>query len=171
VDLWIFLSAAVLLSLERICYVWVWRRPDAFRAVCVAGPIDGLRSLFYGFKALQCAVFAGWCYVYGHGSVWPITPDVNALAIGGLLVVTGQMLNASVFFRLGTVGVFYGNRFGYHVPWVRGFPFSLFDHPQYVGAVISIWGLFLMLRFPHADWSVLPLLETLYYTLGARFER
>lgn len=171
-DVWIFLSAAVLLSLERICYVWVWRHPQTFRtASSEDGPVDTLRSLFYGFKALQCAVFVGWCYIYGDGSVWPAAPDVNAVAIGGMLVAAGQMLNASVFYRLGPVGVFYGNRFGYQVPWVRGFPYSLFDHPQYVGAVLSIWGLFLMLRFPHADWCVLPMLETIYYALGARYEQ
>jgi hypothetical protein len=43
-------------------------------------------------------------------------------------------------------------------------------HPQYVGAVLTIWGVFLIVRFPHGDWLVLPALETVYYALGARFE-
>ena len=171
-DLWVLLVAAVLLSIERIAYVWVWRQPDAFRSAWPDGtPVDALRYLFYFFKALQCGVFLGWCYIYGNGTVWPAAPDPVAFAFGGMLVAAGQMLNASVFYRLGNIGVFYGNRFGYEVPWVRGFPYSVLDHPQYVGAVLSIWGVFLMLRFPHDDWFVLPLLETFYYTLGARFER
>ena len=45
------------------------------------------------------------------------------------------------------------------------------DDPQYVGTVLSIWGFFLVMRFPHDDWLVLPVLETIYYTLGARLER
>lgn len=44
-------------------------------------------------------------------------------------------------------------------------------HPQYVGAVLSIWGFFILLRYPEPDdWVTLPLLETAYYALGARFE-
>jgi hypothetical protein len=33
-NLWALLVAALLLSLERLCYVWVWRTPGAFRAWC-----------------------------------------------------------------------------------------------------------------------------------------
>jgi methylene-fatty-acyl-phospholipid synthase len=76
-----------------------------------------------------------------------------------------------VFRRLGEVGVFYGNRFGYDVPWSEQFPFSVLKHPQYVGATLSIWGFFLMMRFPHNDWLMLPSLETVYYILGSYFEQ
>jgi hypothetical protein len=44
-------------------------------------------------------------------------------------------------------------------------------HPQYVGVALTIWGVFLILRFPHGDWMVPPALETAYYILGARLER
>jgi methylene-fatty-acyl-phospholipid synthase len=81
------------------------------------------------------------------------------------------MLNMSVFYRLGKVGVFYGNKFGYALPWCQALPFSLLRHPQYVGTVLAIWGLFLLVRFPHDDWYMLPALETLYYALGAHFEQ
>jgi methylene-fatty-acyl-phospholipid synthase len=87
------------------------------------------------------------------------------------LIVLGQVLNLSVFFRLGKLGVFYGNRFGYPVLWCRRFPFSWFKHPQYTGALLSIWGFFLVMRFPHDDWYLLPALETVYYVVGAHFER
>jgi hypothetical protein len=39
------------------------------------------------------------------------------------LIAIGQTLNAGVFYQLGSVGVFYGNRFGHDVEWCRGFPF------------------------------------------------
>jgi len=87
-----------------------------------------------------------------------------------LLILIGQTLNFGVFYRLGLIGVFYGNRFGYEIPWCRKFPFSLVDHPQYCGAAISIWGFFLAMRYPFSDWYLLPALETVYFSLGAQLE-
>lgn len=177
-SLWVFLIAAALLSLERICYVWVWQAPASFRAVCrhpigasFGEPVAVLQKLFYCFKGIQVAVFVGWCYLYGHGSLSPLHGDGVALGAGGILIVAGQILNLGVFYRLGTVGVFYGNKLGYEIPWCRAFPFSLLRHPQYVGTVLSIWGFFLARCFPHGDWYVLPMLETVYYVLGASFEQ
>jgi hypothetical protein len=86
---------------------------------------------------------------------------------GIALVAAGQILNAAVFWRLGRTGVFYGDRLGYAAQWSAGFPYSVFDHPQYVGAALSIWGLFLLLRYPHPDWLALPLLESAYYAIAA----
>ena len=120
-------------------------------------------------------MFAAWIAAFGSwfGAQTPVfaTNDSRALALGAVLIAVGQCLNVAVFYRLGATGVFYGDRFGRRVPWVRGFPFSVLAHPQYVGAVATIWGLFLAIRFPHPDWVALPLLETLYYAVGARFER
>ncbi|MGO9449470.1 MAG: methyltransferase [Candidatus Binataceae bacterium] len=173
----VFLVAAALLAVERIAYVWAWRWPESFLRFCahpavasLGEPVVVLEKLFYCFKAIQYTVFAGWCYLYGNGSLSP-TGNIPALAIGGGLIVTGQILNFSVFYRLGFTGVFYGNRFGYDVPWHNEFPFSLLKHPQYVGTLLSIWGFFLAMRFPHQDWMALPALETVYYALGAYFEQ
>jgi methylene-fatty-acyl-phospholipid synthase len=60
-------------------------------------------------------------------------------------------------------------RFGQSVPWVEGFPFSVVPHPQYTGTVLSIWGLFLLARYPY--WIALPILATVYYASNAWFER
>ena len=173
-----FLLAAILLSFERLCYIWVWRFPESFRALCrhpavavLGEPVTVLRKLFYGFKGLQLAVFIGWCYLHGAGAWSFLHGHPLALAVGGAAIIAGQFLNFGVFYRLGRVGVFYGNKFGHKVPWSRELPFSLLKHPQYVGTVLSIWGFFLIMRFPHADWYLLPILETAYYTLGIRFER
>jgi hypothetical protein len=105
-------------------------------------------------------------------NVGPVSVEVGALqvCVGAALIGVGQALNFGVFFRLGTLGVFYGNRFGYDLPHCGGLPFSLCKHPQYFGAVLSIWGFFVIARFPHDDWMLLPVLETLYYALGAHFE-
>jgi methylene-fatty-acyl-phospholipid synthase len=68
------------------------------------------------------------------------------------------------------VGVFYGNRFGDDVPWCDSFPFSVTAHPQYVGTVLTIWGLFLATRFPHPDWCILPAVATMFYATSAHLE-
>jgi phosphatidyl-N-methylethanolamine N-methyltransferase len=176
-SLWLLLVAAALLSLERLCYLYISHTPERFRRFCqrpavasLGEPVEVLQKLFYGFKALQFAVFLGWCYVHGQGSLAPVGRGVLPLAIGGALIVVGQMLNGAVFYRLGKVGVFYGNKLGYEIPWSQEFPFSWFKHPQYVGTVCSIWGFFVVMRFPHHDWYMLPALETVYYALGAAFE-
>jgi phosphatidyl-N-methylethanolamine N-methyltransferase len=176
-SLWILGVAALLLSLERVCYVWIARAPEAFRAWCsppvvasLGKPIAVAQKLFYGFKGLQCAVFFGWCYVHGNGALAPLCESVVALGLGRALLVVGQVLNVGVFYRLGRVGVSYGKQLGYELPWCRAFPFSLLAPPQYVGTVLSIWGFFLTMRFPHDDWYLLPTLETVYYVVGAYCE-
>ena len=169
--------AAVALSLERACYVWIARRPEVFRRYCahpavapLGEPVAMVRTLFCGFKALQLSVFVGWCYAQGHGSLVLAERGVVALGVGSAMIAVGQVLNLSVFYRLGTVGVFFGDRLGHEVPWCQAFPFSVFSHPQYVGTVLSIWGFFVATRFPGQDWILLPTLETTYYVVGAWLE-
>jgi methylene-fatty-acyl-phospholipid synthase len=168
--------AAGLLSLERATYVWIARAPDAFRRLCARRPVSRLgepiavvEKLFCGFKVLQVAVFLGWCYLHGDGSLMP-RAGALALALGAAAIVAGQVLNLGVFYRLGRAGVFYGDRLGYRIPWCRAFPFSWFAHPQYVGTMLTIWGGFLIVRAPHDDWYLLPALETAYYVVGAALE-
>jgi methylene-fatty-acyl-phospholipid synthase len=172
----LFLTAATLLSVERISYIWISREPEAFREMCglyprrECDPVDALEWLFCGFKVLQIAVFIWWCASYGDGVIWPPAAAGPPLVAGVVLIAAGQALNVIAFRRLGRIGVFYGGQFGHPVSWCRAFPYSVLAHPQYVGAVLSIWGFFLAMRFPHADWYALPALETLYYALGAKLE-
>ena len=176
-QLWLLVMAAVVLSAERAVYVFIGRRPESFRRLCrrpviacLGEPVAIVRRLLYPFKAVQFSLFAAWCLVHGAGSPMPAEPDPVVLGLASAAVVAGQVLNWSVFYRLGTVGVFYGDRLGHEVTWCRGFPFSLSAHPQYLGVVLTIWGFFFGMRFPHDDWFVLPALETLYYAVGAQLE-
>jgi methylene-fatty-acyl-phospholipid synthase len=175
---WLLCTVAVLLSVERIAYVLIWRDPATFKRwsnhpalARLGGPVELLMLLFVAFKVLQLAVFAGWHLALGDGTLWPDSRDPAIVAIGAVLVVAGQALNACVFRRLGKIGVFYGNRLGYEVSWCRRFPFTWFEHPQYVGTVVAIWGFFIVMRFPAPDWMLVPLLETVYYVAGAHLEQ
>jgi methylene-fatty-acyl-phospholipid synthase len=174
---WILLLSAALLSIERISYFLIWRYPETFRSLCsrseiaaFAEPIDVLEKLFYLFKTIQLSVFIGWCIVFADGALPLPSGGLLATMAGGILILIGQLLNLSVFYRLGKHGVFYGNKLGYDIPWCHGFPFTISRHPQYLGTLISIWGFFLIMRFPNDDWIVLPAIQTLYYALGAHIE-
>ena len=169
------LTAALLLALERACYVWIARAPRSFCRWCawpavarLGEPIAVVGALFLAFKALQSAVFAGWCLA--HGDFPGLSDSGAAVAMGAGLIVVGQILNVMVFYRLGRIAIFFGDRLGYDVAWCQAFPFSVLAHPQYVGTVLTIWGFFLGVRFPHDDWFLLPLLETVYYTVGTFME-
>ena len=166
---WLFGIAAILLSLERIAYAWISRHPTTFREWCarslaapMADPVEVVRMIFLVFKGIQGGVFLAWVYAHSGGTVLPHPGGAWAVIAGGAAVLVGQGLTATAFVRLGKAGVFYGNQFGHDVSWCRQFPYSVLSHPQYLGAVMTIWGLFLMLRFPAADWYLLPLLETVY---------
>ena len=166
---WLLAWSAIFLSLERIAYIVIWHRPEAFRrrSAMFGDPVLVVRGLFVAFKMIQAGVFAAWISWYGVRL--PESPVAILFALA--LIVAGQILNAGVFAALGKTGVFYGNRFGHDLPWCSGFPFSLVAHPQYVGTVLSIWGLFVLTRFPGPDWYILPALETAYYIAGARYEQ
>jgi methylene-fatty-acyl-phospholipid synthase len=173
---WPLLVAALLLAPERICYVWIARWPWAFRRVCrspavawVGEPVAVVAMLFAAFKVLQCAVFLFWFHVHGRDGPW-LEPRPLVLAGAWGLAVIGQVLNWGVFYRLRGVGVFFGDRLGHEVPWIRDFPFSWVAHPQYAGTVLTIWALFLGVRFPYPDWYLVPLIETVFYAVGAHLE-
>ena len=153
----------------------VCKRPDAFRSFCVrsalGNPVEALQRLFYGFKVLQVLVFVSWCWSFGASTGWPRNWGTPVGWLAMTAIGLGQGLNVAAFLRLGRLGVFYGDQLGHRVAWRAGFPYSLFDHPQYVGAALSIWGLFLLARYPFGDWIALPLLQSSYYALGAWLER
>lgn len=167
-------AAGALLGVERAVYVWIARAPASFRRWCARGlhgrlgePVSAVQWLFLAFKILQVGVFVGWCA--GRDGTF-LSLHAASLGVGAALLVIGQGLNVLVLYRLGRVGMFFGDRFGYDVPWCRAFPFSVLTHPQYVGAVLSIWGFFLVARFPERDWFLVPMLETALYVAGACLE-
>lgn len=177
--IWMLPLSVLALSLERVTYYLVWRHPAAFMTLCerplaarLGEPVDVLQKAFYLFKVLQLVVFAAWCFVFEtRGLVPRPTEHVGALLAGALLIAFGQTLNALVFRELGKTGVFYGNRFGHEVPWSESFVFAIFRHPQYVGAALSVWGFFLVMRYPEPDWLVLPAAQTLLNVVSAAHER
>ena len=169
--------AALLLAVERVGYVFIARAPAAFVGLCArrgwmrrGSPTAVVERLFYAFKGLQFAVFIVWCYVHGGEFPLPARNDPFVIGLAVVLAVAGQILVIATFCRLGRTGVFFGDQLGYAVRRCREFPFSLLSHPQYVGTLLTIWGGFLLVRFPNDDWYALPVLETIYYVAAMRLE-
>jgi phosphatidyl-N-methylethanolamine N-methyltransferase len=169
--------AAVLLAAERACYVVIARRPDLFLALYArldpgrkSSAVAVVEQLFFAFKGLQFGVFIAWCYVQGGRFPFPAPHGPFVMSISWALAGAGQVLVITTFYRLGCTGVFFGEQLGYAVPRCRAFPFSLLSHPQYVGTLLTIWGGFVLVRFPADDWFALPLLETVYYVGGMSLE-
>src|SRR5262245_59861027 len=169
--------AAVLLAVERVSYVVIGRRPELLLALCArwgparrSGPTAVVEQLFYACKVLQFGVFIAWCYVHGGGFPLPARNDPFVVALALALAVAGQILVVAPCYRLWRAGVFFGAQLGFAVRRCRECPFSLLSHPQYVGPLLTIWGGFMLVRFPHDDWYALPILETIYYLGGMWLE-
>ena len=72
--------------------------------------------------------------------LFPYTPVLSYFIPKVTLVIVGQVLNASVYHKLGLTGVYYGNRFGLDIPRVTSFPFNIVDNPQYTGCILTLMG-------------------------------
>lgn len=77
----------------------------------------------------------------------PISSWLTPIGIGLLFILVGQLLNCSVFYKLGKKGVYYGLQYK-TVPLsddaiVTGFPFCV-SHPMYLGGCCTYVGVFLL---------------------------
>lgn len=161
-----YLSFSMLLSLERLCYGVVWKRPSAFVSLAKKAGMpkkepEFIFELVKSFKLVQLYVIVTW---YSSHYGWSL-PSINStqLMIGLPILLVGQILNVLVWYRIGIDGVCYGCKFGRNVPWCSEFPYSHFNHPQYLGAILTIWGIFVFMWNECTDWYVIPVIETLLY--------
>jgi hypothetical protein len=131
------------------------------------------------FKLVQVLVFSAWYALRFGAALPPVLPDALLVLAASVTFAVGQMLNLLVWARIGKDGVCYGVKFGRQVPWCTKFPFTVLNHPQYTGAVLTVgvaparrpssppgsqvWGMFVLLAPSASDWYVIPVVETLLY--------
>ncbi|WIA15070.1 hypothetical protein OEZ85_001768 [Tetradesmus obliquus] len=86
-----------------------------------------------------------------------------------LLACYGQSLNVGIFQAIGHDGVYYGFKLGKVIPWVNGWPFDSVSHPQYVGSVLTVWGLVALVwgQAPAAALGIMAGFWTLVYVVTA----
>lgn len=180
-------AAVAGLCVPHAFYACVWLLPKRWAAWTLGGkhPTDPVTAVEYGFfacKVLQLGGVAAW---YSYHAAWdgtlanyhqlvaqPFNPYL--FFYGMCLVAIGQVLNIAVYKTLGVAGVYYGSRLGKDIPWVEGFPFNAVPHPQYVGCVITGWGLAVCLTTPEliaAGGIELAFANTLIYGLSSMYEQ
>lgn len=172
----VLVISVLLLSLEKMCYMFVFNHPQCFKRFSEGfinqpePPVKLLGYFLSAFKIIQLGVFVYWWHITSGLNIFQNTSNMPVMIIGLILIVSGQALNFSVFHKIGNTGVLYGKQFGYPVPWVTSFPYSVLKHPQYVGTLISIWGAFLVMNFSYEYWYAIPAVESVLYILGAEQE-
>lgn len=90
-----------------------------------------------------------------------------------VLVCYGQSLNVGIFQAIGHDGVYYGFKLGKKIPWVTGWPFDTVAHPQYVGSVLTVWGILALVwgQAPPTSLLVVAGFWTLMYVVTALQEQ
>eukprot|EP00924_Labyrinthula_sp_SR-Ha-C_P011678 snap_masked-scaffold_17-processed-gene-5.23-mRNA-1 protein AED:0.30 eAED:0.30 QI:0/0/0/0.5/1/1/2/0/171 len=159
-----YLTASLALCMERIAYGVVWKKPSIFSLCAAQYGFSGKEPEFIYvlvklFKVIQLIVFLCWYFKYVGRDGFDISLPQGLFSSS--LLIAGQILNLMVWKRIGLDGVCYGCKFGRNVPWCTKFPFSLFNHPQYLGVILTVWGVFFLFykQCPN-DWFILPLVET-----------
>ena len=129
-----------MIALSTVLYAWTWTAPRGFAAlVAPRDPCATLAAVSSALKVLQFAALAA--FVDWRAVVALLSSPARLLPVAALVAI-GQTLNAAVYARLGSVGVYYGWRFGRSVPWCTGFPFlRMLPHPQYLGSSLTLAGL------------------------------
>jgi len=147
------LATVVITSLPHWYYAWIWTNPKAWIGVSKKlssdHPSDVMSHVAHVIKIVQFATLTMFYISLGiptidelinNGLVWRV--------LGVLFFIAGQVLNVGVYNAIGSYGVYYGCRLGKTIPWCDGFPYSHVPHPQYVGAVLSFWGMGLVAHTP-----------------------
>lgn len=171
-------NAFVLLGIERILYSFWFIYPQCFIAAVRQGTFGNeirkepliwkaAQKLGVKVKVFQFSVIIYDLIVQCVINKSEFNVDLPVLLLGIFLIVIGQGLNVAVFNALGGIGVYYGYEFGYAVKMVTCFPYNVswISDPQYIGVVMTIWGIYLVAGA--TDFSV-PLLETFWYGMSMK---
>jgi methylene-fatty-acyl-phospholipid synthase len=160
---------------ERLTYGFVYHYTPSFRRICNLGAtgkadLTIMHTLVSTFKVVQILAVAS---DLGPKLKWSLplaamVADESAmlrLAVGLALIAFGQLLNASIYWAIGSVGVHYGHQLGHTVPWCEGWPFTFLSNPQYIGVVLTFWGIYLALAPSWTDyeWFTIPLVISFWY--------
>lgn len=170
-----FFLLAALLSLPHLLYAYIWTQSKHFMEQVNKyqpglDPVEAMYRLAWALKAIQFTSYGIYLFSLGPLELGNITfiRFLLFLALFGF----GQVLNAAVFKTIKKDGTYYGTRLGKKIEWVEGFPFNTVPHPQYVGSVISFWGMaFLFYNADHhASLFAVAVLMTVYYTITGYIE-
>lgn len=175
---WQFYVIMLWLAVPYMFYAYIWNFTSHYVSQIQSGIFKGLgkdgaevkHHVVMMTKLAQFTTVFGLYFLYEDRLYYP---GLNRLLLGCFFIACGQVLNFAVYNALGADGVCYGFLFGKDIPWVTGFPFNIgIRHPQYVGAVISLWGFFMIFVTPKTLGPSIAgaLLISVYYTLIGKME-
>jgi methylene-fatty-acyl-phospholipid synthase len=150
---------SLLLSPERIFYIVVVNyNPHIITKFFPKNEVRFISKMCLFFKMYQLSIFYLYFITYGI--------HLNFNLLGTLLILKGQLLNLYCFYLLKEEGIFYGNQYNKQLPWITTFPYNVIQNPQYVGVVISIWGMW----FNTTDPYTIPMISSVLYYIGGKVE-
>lgn len=144
-----------------IYYFWLWHWPSPFGRFAESLGFHPSYLMSYFAHAMKLALFSLLLFYPNSGSVpsvlgvplnslfsaagVPLQVSTHDLPLNWLTLLDlvlggcGQALNSGVYKSLGTVGTYYGNRFGDPPAWATGFPYNLgISDPQYWGSILTV---------------------------------
>jgi len=184
-----FQAAFFALLIERLCYTWVHTFSPSFVRFCNTAigrnmgkkPLDVVLTIFYINKCIQLGTFLtfywyilGWTNPFAEGVLVRLAQCTRFQYVSLMHgIALGQGLNTAIYRAIGKAGVYYGYRLGEEVPWVTGFPFSVFPHPQYFGVCVCVMGVNIFCATTahvQAGWLNLTMVQVLLYVYMALVE-
>lgn len=145
------LAVLPLLWMHSYTYSYIWLKPEKYAKFChqkmrQSNPIKVYAGISVSMKLLQVGLML-LIALYYKGATLFISDlyqtSWKRWCVTLMLGTMGQFLNATVYYQIGIDGVYYGCKLGKEIPWNTNFPFNLgMRHPQYMGAILSWWGLF-----------------------------
>jgi len=148
-----------LVNLTTTCthlfYTLVWLRPDLIK-----GGVSDVIRVGIVSRALYMFFFASVLYKYYIS--WRFS------AFKMMFIGVGQILNLSVYDQLGLEGVYYGSQFK-KLPIVTTFPYTICSNPQYVGCVLTHYGI--LLFYPYQEVCLITLYGILWYFATTDIEK
>jgi len=176
-EVWLNLWEAPLLMLlmsatHYMLYPYIWFYPEHY-CKFVAGDrgVEFYRDFVFVQKTLiMCLTAYYWLDMELFYSTLATTNGKIFYAFAFGLVLLGAHLNASVYSAIGANGVYYGFKMGKHVPWVTGYPFTIWRHPQYTGAACIYGGYALLVNYLSAGVWITILFQAWAYAVTGIME-
>lgn len=113
-------------------YTYLWYRPQPFVDMACSDGADPSHRMAQISSALKVLQFITLFSTASFASGW--FPPLWAI----VFFAAGQYLNFKAYQLLGEAGIYYGNRFGKEIPWVKEFPYGTIKDPQYWGSILSL---------------------------------
>lgn len=175
-------KAALLVTMwERIMYATIMRTAKPVARWCKAldlNPCSMMETFVTGFKVVQFTYVMN-DIVNTHSQEWERIQQFDlqllCVVIGLPLLIVGQILNLAVYRTIGRKGVYYGTQFGVPtgMPWCTGFPYNRLENPQYIGVILTFWGIYYILAssaHPLNSFFAVPWAATIVYGWSCKYE-